>query len=62
MNTEIELELRKEIYSQHRKKGHKVMLGMNFVECFTCGFHAHETYHGYLIHHNNDYTIYERIK
>ena len=48
---------------QHRLEytGHKVLIGMNFTHCVVCGDHAHYWKPGYMIQHNSDYTIHNRI-
>lgn len=62
MYNSIEDKILQEIAKQHISQQHDCMLGMNFVECFTCHWHGHAAYgHGYVIHHNSDYTINERI-
>lgn len=47
----------------HREQtgDHRVWVGGNFVQCDTCGFHAHTTGHGYLQQHNEDYSVNEKI-
>lgn len=40
--------------------GHNCLVYGNFINC-TCGFHSHLSGHGYMIQHNDNYTVVNHL-
>jgi hypothetical protein len=49
---------------QHIKNNpkHRIIIGLNFVECVDCKEHAHYYAAGYMIKHNSNYSINEKVE